>query len=561
MSAKFYTLLTEIGAAKLASAAALGVPLKITHMAVGDGGGVLPTPSAQQTALVAEKRRAALNMLYIDPQNSSQIIAEQVIPETEGGWWIREVGLFDETGALIAVGNSPESYKPQLTEGSGRTQTVRMVLITSSTDNITLKIDPAVVLATRKYVDDKALELKVYVDDLMAKHLAAPDPHSQYAPKESPTFTGTPKAPTPAALDTLNELAAALGNDPNFATTVMNALAGKQPLDTTLTNLSGKDNAGILQYLGLKDALLKGDGRFLAGTFVSDAIDRTSIGARAATGCQFMRAHQAPDAPDQVSFWQIITLSEVVSPTTVVDVLAVSGNNVLFGHGTGAGITSWRQVAMLEGGAFTGGISAPNMRGDTLVTVGDGTGGMAKGDVNGAGFNGNNLNIKSWNGIGFQNSEDLAIRAYISTRLGVIAAAENLQAGNAIFNKNGDVYGDIWGTGSGPGWLSAYIAGRPLRQYITMVGVYQNDKTKPFMLHDDGSGVFLATTDMLSGYVQSIRFGAVEHGNVYRSPGFADQLGYVITGVENGDSNETPDRIQRRLLQLKVNGQWYTVGA
>ncbi|EDM4450586.1 phage tail protein [Salmonella enterica subsp. enterica serovar Dublin] len=561
MSAKFYTLLTEIGAAKLASAAALGVPLKITHMAVGDGGGVLPTPSAQQTALVAEKRRAALNMLYIDPQNSSQIIAEQVIPETEGGWWIREVGLFDETGALIAVGNSPESYKPQLTEGSGRTQTVRMVLITSSTDNITLKIDPAVVLATRKYVDDKALELKVYVDDLMAKHLAAPDPHSQYAPKESPTFTGTPKAPTPAALDTLNELAAALGNDPNFATTVMNALAGKQPLDTTLTNLSGKDNAGILQYLGLKDALLKGDGRFLAGTFVSDAIDRTSIGARAATGCQFMRAHQAPDAPDQVSFWQIITLSEVVSPTTVVDVLAVSGNNVLFGHGTGAGITSWRQVAMLEGGAFTGGISAPNMRGDTLVTVGDGTGGMAKGDVDGVGFNGNNLNIKSWNGIGFQNSEDLAIRAYISTRLGVIAAAENLQAGNAIFNKNGDVYGDIWGTGSGPGWLSAYIAGRPLRQYITMVGVYQNDKTKPFMLHDDGSGVFLATTDMLSGYVQSIRFGAVEHGNVYRSPGFADQLGYVITGVENGDSNETPDRIQRRLLQLKVNGQWYTVGA
>ncbi|EOX5074022.1 phage tail protein [Escherichia coli] len=155
MSTKFYTLLTDIGAAKLASAAALGVPLKITHMAVGDGGGTLPTPDAKQTALVNEKRRAALNMLYIDPQNSSQIIAEQVIPENEGGWWIREVGLFDESGALIAVGNCPESYKPQLAEGSGRTQTVRMVLITSSTDNITLKIDPAVVLATRHYVDQQ----------------------------------------------------------------------------------------------------------------------------------------------------------------------------------------------------------------------------------------------------------------------------------------------------------------------------------------------------------------------------------------------------------------------
>lgn len=281
MSAKFYTLLTDIGAAKLANAAALGVPLKITQMAVGDGGGVLPTPNAQQIKLVGEKRRAALNMLYIDPQNSSQVIAEQVIPETEGGWWIREVGLFDETGALIAVGNCPESYKPQLAEGSGRTQTVRMVLITSSTDNITLKIDPSVVLATRKYVDDKVLELKVYVDELMAAHLAAADPHSQYAPKTSPTFTGTPKAPTaaagnnstqlantafvqaaiaglvgssPAALDTLSELAAALGDDPNFAATMTNALAGKQPLDNTLTELSGKSVAALLNYLGLKSA-------------------------------------------------------------------------------------------------------------------------------------------------------------------------------------------------------------------------------------------------------------------------------------------------------------------
>ncbi len=301
MSAKFYTLLTEIGAAKLASAAALGVPLKITHMAVGDGGGVLPTPSAQQTALVAERRRAALNMLYIDPQNNSQIIAEQVIPETEGGWWIREVGLFDETGALIAVGNCPESYKPQLTEGSGRTQTVRMVLITSSTDNITLKIDPAVVLATRKYVDDKALELKVYVDDLMAKHLAAPDPHSQYAQKDSPTLTGIPKVPTPAAgnstkqiantefvassiaaivdsapaaLDTLNELAAALGNDPNFATTMINALAGKQPLDNTLTNLSGKDVAGLLAYLGLGETINLATGAMQKDQNLNDVPDK-----------------------------------------------------------------------------------------------------------------------------------------------------------------------------------------------------------------------------------------------------------------------------------------------
>lgn len=253
MSAKFYTLLTDIGAAKLASATALGIPLKITQMAVGDGDGVLPTPNAQQTKLVAEKRRADLNMLYIDPQNSNQIIAEQVIPETEGGWWIREVGLFDETGALIAVGNCPESYKPQLAEGSGRTQTVRMVLITSSTDNITLKIDPAVVLATRKYMDDKVLELKVYVDDLMAKHLAVADPHTQYAPKDSPVLMGTPKVPTaPTGTNTAQIASTAFVQE--VVTTLNNALAGKQSLDPTLTSLSGKSITGLLEYLQLREA-------------------------------------------------------------------------------------------------------------------------------------------------------------------------------------------------------------------------------------------------------------------------------------------------------------------
>ncbi len=270
----------------------------------------------------------------------------------------------------------------------------------------------------------------------------------------------------------------------------------------------------IFANVGLKEALLKGDGRFLAGTFVSDAIDRTSIGARAATGCQFMRAHQAPDAPDQFNYWQIIALSEVVSPTSVVDVLAVSGNNVLFGHGTGAGITSWRKVAMLDGAAFTGNVNAPE-----------------------------------------------------------ISSAGRLYAGKSLIEPNGDVFGECWGNS----YLSYIVNRKTNGDNVIQVGLYTNDKTKPYFLHTDGSGVFLVTDVKLSeadqrtrsdlqnwtnqNFVQSIRFGAVEQGSVYRAPGFADQLGYVMTGVENGDSNETPDRIQRRLLQLKVNGQWYTVGA
>ena len=180
MTTKFYALLTNQGAAKLANATALGTKIQITEMAVGDGGGTLPTPDASQTKLIGEKRRAALNSLSVDAVNSSQIIAEQVIPENEGGFWIREIGLFDADGDMVAVANCAETYKPQLQEGSGRTQTVRMILIVNSAATVTLKIDPSVVLATRKYVDDKAIEVRAYADEVMKTHLAQKNPHAQY---------------------------------------------------------------------------------------------------------------------------------------------------------------------------------------------------------------------------------------------------------------------------------------------------------------------------------------------------------------------------------------------
>ncbi|WP_109551137.1 phage tail protein [Escherichia coli] len=278
MTVKYYAILTNQGAARLANATMLGSKLNLTQMAVGDANGVLPTPDPAQTKLINQKRIAPLNLLSVDPNNQSQIIAEQIIPENEGGFWIREIGLYDDEGVLIAVANCPETYKPQLQEGSGRTQTIRMILVVTNTEAITLKIDPSVVLATRKYVDDEVLELRLYVDDQMRNHIAAQDPHTQYAQKHNPTFTGEPKAPTPAAgnnttriattafvqaaitalingapatLDTMKEIAAAINNDPKFSTTINNALSGKQPLDETLTHLSGKDVAGLLTYLGL----------------------------------------------------------------------------------------------------------------------------------------------------------------------------------------------------------------------------------------------------------------------------------------------------------------------
>ncbi|WP_435890662.1 tail fiber protein [Escherichia coli] len=158
MTVKYYAILTNQGAARLANATMLGSKLNLTQMAVGDANGVLPTPDPAQTKLINQKRIAPLNLLSVDPNSQNQIIAEQIIPENEGGFWIREIGLYDDEGVLIAVANCPETYKPQLQEGSGRTQTIRMILVVTNTEAITLKIDPAVVLATRKYVDDKISE-------------------------------------------------------------------------------------------------------------------------------------------------------------------------------------------------------------------------------------------------------------------------------------------------------------------------------------------------------------------------------------------------------------------
>ncbi|WP_410406731.1 phage tail protein [Escherichia coli] len=337
MSTKFRTVITTAGAAKLAAATAPGGrKVNITTMAVGDGGGKLPVPDAGQTGLIHEVWRHALNKISQDKRNSNYIIAELVIPPEVGGFWMRELGLYDDAGTLIAVANMAESYKPTLAEGSGRSQTCRMVIIVSSVASVELTIDTTTVMATQDYVDDKIAEheqsrrhpdasltakgftqlsnatnstsetlaatpkaVKAAYDlangkytaqdattarkglvqlssatNSMSETLAATpkavktvmDETNKKAPLNSPALTGTPTTPTarqgtnntqiantafvmaaiaalvdssPDALNTLNELAAALGNDPNFATTMTNALAGKQPKDATLTALAG----------------------------------------------------------------------------------------------------------------------------------------------------------------------------------------------------------------------------------------------------------------------------------------------------------------------------------
>ncbi|EFL8706801.1 phage tail protein [Escherichia coli] len=156
---KFKTIITDTGAKKLAQAAAPdGNPVHLTHMAVGDGGGTLPTPDSKQTRLVHEVWRHTVNRVILDATHQNRIIAELVIPPETGGFWIGEIGVFDEHGDLIAVGNTAESYKPAVAEGSGRAQTFRTILTVSSTATVALTVDNTMVMATVDYVNDKLKE-------------------------------------------------------------------------------------------------------------------------------------------------------------------------------------------------------------------------------------------------------------------------------------------------------------------------------------------------------------------------------------------------------------------
>lgn len=170
---QFYAILTNVGAAKQANADALGVPWKITQMGVGDANGTEPTPNATQTRLINEWRRAPLNQLKVDEKNNAIIVAEQVIPAEVGGKWIREIALYDADGDMVAVANCPPTYKPLLNQGSGRTQVVRMNLLVSNSSNVELKIDPAVVLATREYVDSRINEEINKLDNKQSVRVAA----------------------------------------------------------------------------------------------------------------------------------------------------------------------------------------------------------------------------------------------------------------------------------------------------------------------------------------------------------------------------------------------------
>ncbi|MBJ2094068.1 phage tail protein [Serratia ureilytica] len=242
MMSKYKAIITTAGAAKIAAASAGGTQLKIVRMAVGDGNGTLPTPNPAQTKLVNEKYRAALNGLTIDKTLKNHILAEMIIPANVGGFWLREMGLYDEAGTLIAVSNMAESYKPKLEEGSGRTQTLRMILIVSSTEAVQVIAGGDTVLATKDFV----------ADAIAAHEKTRNHPDASTTAKglvqlsSATTSTDETKASTPKALKTVSDAsmkkAANLSDLPDKA-----AARGNLALGTAATKNVGVDGGQLME--------------------------------------------------------------------------------------------------------------------------------------------------------------------------------------------------------------------------------------------------------------------------------------------------------------------------
>ncbi|EDR0110299.1 tail fiber protein [Escherichia coli] len=654
---KFKTVITDTGAKKLAQAAAPdGKPVRLTHMAVGDGGGTLPTPDSKQTRLVHEVWRHTVNRVILDATHQNRIIAELVIPPETGGFWIREIGVFDEHGDLIAVGNTAESYKPAVAEGSGRAQTFRTILTVSSTATVALTVDNTMVMATVDYVDDKLKEheqsrrhpdasltakgfvqlssatnsvsetqaatpkavkaaydlangkytaqdasttrkglvqlssatnstsetqaatpkaVKAAYDLANAKYTAQDattaqkgivqlssatnstsetlaatskavkavmDETNKKAPLNSPALTGTPTTPTarqgtnntqiastafvmaaiaalvdssPDALNTLNELAAALGNDPNFATTMTNALAGKQPKDATLTALAGLATAA--------DKF-----PYFTGNDVASLATLTKVGR------------------------------DILAKSTVAAVIEYLGLRELGTSGEKIPLLStantWTNRQTFSGG-LSGELSGNASTAAKLKTA------------------------RKISNVAFDGSSDITLKA---SHVGAFALGKT---GSTVANDK--AVGWNWSSGAYNATISGastliihFYMGEgscPAAQFRINYkngGIFYRSARDGYGFEADWSEFYTTTRKPSAGdvgaytqaecnsrFITGIRLGGLSSVQTWNGPGWSDRSGYVVTGSVNGNRDELIDTTQARPIQYCINGTWYNAGS